>query len=714
MILYDYDSNAILAEPIKNRQAESISSSIRKNAQIPKSKGMKPKTQILDNECSQKLKDYMVKHNIKYQLATPGQHRANAAERAIRTFKNHFRCRTMQHRRTLSITLMGPTHRTSRHHIEPTPGIRINPKQSAWSQLNGPYDHNAWPLAPPGIHVLVHEKPDSRKSWAPHANDGWYIGPAINHYRSYRVYMRDTQGERITDTLSWFPQHIPLPTATSTEIIVAGLQDVVQELQTPTAPNSIVQMDNNKRAELLSISNRLNKILENSIPPEQDSNTEMSPITIEASAPRVGETIEDAASPRVIANTISDDDNNSVGVEPDNAELRINDSEKTVRKKKVTFNTQLPTFHTYEYVTNIASKTTRRNVKEAPIEKYPKVTQYEKYSHKRVTRASSNHAYVVQQAPKFAYFGNAINPDTNQPAEYLELSKCSEGAEWIKSASEEFGRLAQGNGTTVLEGTNTMRFIHLKDIPSDKKPTYLKMVVADRPEKTNPKRVRNTIGGDRIQYDGDTSTKAAEITTCKIFVNSIISTPGARCVTGDLKDFYLQTAKMPEKDFAYMMIPINVVPPDIIQKYNLLDYVVNGKVYVEVSKGIYGLPQAGKLANEQLIRHLEPFGYAPCPHTAGLWTHKERDISFLLVVDDFAIKYTQRTDVEHLLDALKTGYKMSVDWTAERYCGLILKWDYDKRTCDISMPGYIERALTRFRHPFPTETTTQPGTFHTT
>jgi hypothetical protein len=143
-----------------------------------------------------------------------------------------------------------------------------------------------------------------------------------------------------------------------------------------------------------------------------------------------------------------------------------------------------------------------------------------------------------------------------------------------------------------------------------------------------------------------------------------------------------------------------------------LDLVVNGKVYVEVSKGIYGLPQAGKLANEQLIRHLEPFGYAPCPHTAGLWRHTTRDISFLLVVDDFAIKYTDRADAEHLINALKEGYKMSLEWTAERYCGLILKWDYKKRTCDISMPGYIERALTRFRHPFPKKPQHNP--FHYT
>lgn len=133
---------------------------------------------------------------------------------------------------------------------------------------------------------------------------------------------------------------------------------------------------------------------------------------------------------------------------------------------------------------------------------------------------------MVQQAPPFALFGNAINPDTNQPAEYLELSKCSEGQEWIKSASEEFGQLAQGNGTTVTEGTDTIRFVHLKDIPAGIKPTYLKMVVADRPEKTNPKRIRNTIGSDRIQYDGDSRQKPPSSAHVKF--SSTVSYPHRR------------------------------------------------------------------------------------------------------------------------------------------------------------------------------------------
>ena len=728
MILYDYDSNAILAEPIKNRKAETLMAAYEKMHKYLTNRGMKPKTQILDNECSALLKDYMIKNKINYQLAAPGQHRTNAAERAIRTFKNHFvagLCSTDEH---FPIHLWDRLVEQAVLTLNLMRGSRMNPKHSAWSQLNGPYDFNAKPLAPPGIHVLVHEKPDQRKTWGTHANDAWYIGPALEHYRCYKVYMRETQSERITDTLTWFPQQIPLPTASSTEIIAGALHDVITELKSPTAPNALVHINDSERHTLINMSNILTKIIteaaDETTHTKQSSETQAKTsapprvVTHDDTAPTYTQRTENkhtvhnnAPSPRVEEQPVTKDDsnpredisniNNDVDVPTTDHDTDLVKTAEMPPKqnKQLRFAESLPTYKTYD--TAIKATLKGKHVSDAIVEKYPHIPTYEKYSHKRVTRQSSKHAYVLSNAPQFALYGNAINPDTNQPAEYLELSQCSDGPAWMASASEEFGRLAQGNGTTVKTGTDTIRFIHLKDIPQGKTITYLKIVVADRPEKTNPKRVRATIGGDRIKYDGDTSTKAAELTTCKIYFNSVISTPNAKCLTGDLKDFYLQTARMPEKDYAYMMVPLNVIPPDIIEKYGLLALAVNGKVYVEVSKGIYGLPQAGKLANQQLIQHLEPFGYAPVPHTAGLWKHKTRDISFLLVVDDFAIKYTNKDDAEHLLAALQTEYKMSIDWKAERYCGLILAWDYNKRTCDISMPGYIERALTRFRHPKP-------------
>jgi hypothetical protein len=101
---------------------------------------------------------------------------------------------------------------------------------------------------------------------------------------------------------------------------------------------------------------------------------------------------------------------------------------------------------------------------------------------------------------------------------------------------------------------------------------------------------------------------------------------------------------------------------------------------------------------------LAPHGYRPFPLTPGLWRHDtKKGIVFSLVADNFGVRYTSRSDAEHLITTLETAYQVSTNWTGSRYCALTLKWEYDARICDVSMPGYIERALHRFRHPTPTK-----------
>jgi hypothetical protein len=53
----------------------------------------------------------------------------------------------------------------------------------------------------------------------------------------------------------------------------------------------------------------------------------------------------------------------------------------------------------------------------------------------------------------------------------------------------------------------------------------------------------------------------------------------------------------------------------------------------------------------------------------------------------------------HLMTSLWEWYEVSTDWTRSLYCGVKLEWDYDNRTLDISMPGYVEAALRKFDHP---------------
>ena len=262
--------------------------------------------------------------------------------------------------------------------------------------------------------------------------------------------------------------------------------------------------------------------------------------------------------------------------------------------------------------------------------------------------------------------------------------------------SNELGRLTQGNSR--VQGTNTMYFLPYEHIPIDRRKdvTYARIVVDYRPHKQEKERTRITVGGNLINYPDDVTTKTAEISTAKILINSTISTPNAKFCVLDIHNFYLGT---PMQRYEYMFIHIDDIPDDIIQQYNLTEISRNGKVYVEIRKGMYGLPQAGILANKHLQQNLAHFGYYQSKHTPGLWKHKTRPITFVLVVDDFGVKYEGKEHVWHLVNALQKFYtKISVDWEGKLFCGITLDWDYQNKHVDLSIPGYIQNVLHKYHH----------------
>jgi len=96
-------------------------------------------------------------------------------------------------------------------------------------------------------HQLVHQvprssytkKPKSRGTWAPHGVEGWYLGPAMDHYRSYHVYVPSTKATRIADKLAWLPSHVVMPTASSTDIAMAAAYDLTQALLHPSPASAL-------------------------------------------------------------------------------------------------------------------------------------------------------------------------------------------------------------------------------------------------------------------------------------------------------------------------------------------------------------------------------------------------------------------------------------------------------------------------------------------
>ena len=129
----------------------------------------------------------------------------------------------------------------------------------------------------------------------------------------------------------------------------------------------------------------------------------------------------------------------------------------------------------------------------------------------------------------------------------------------------------------------------------------------------------------------------------------------------------------------------------------------NGYVYLEIQRGMYGLKQAGKIANDQLKERLIPHGYLPCKNTPGLWKHSNKPISFTLIVDDFGVKYTRKQDAKELLTILRKNYEaVTTDWTGTLYSGITLRWEYTgKKKVHLSMPGYLPKALHQFQHEAP-------------
>ncbi len=213
-------------------------------------------------------------------------------------------------------------------------------------------------------------------------------------------------------------------------------------------------------------------------------------------------------------------------------------------------------------------------------------------------------------------------------------------------------------------------------------------------------------GGDQVHYLGDAGTLTADLLTVKLLINSIISTQGAKFMTMDIKDFYLNT---PMAQYEYMRLKILDMPDNVIEHSKLRNMITpDGHIYCEIQKGMYGLPQAGIIKQELLADHLKQHGYTQSKTTPGLWLHKTRPIQFSLAVNNFGVKYLGKENALHLLNTIQKYYKYSCDWDGKIYCGLTIKWDYEGRKVYLSMPTYVKKALQHFQHPPPMKPLHQP------
>jgi hypothetical protein len=724
--------NYIHVEPMVDRRAPSYVTAYRSTINFFRSKGHIISVSRLDNESSIILENFFNEEvKIEFNFIAAGNHRANKAERAIQSWKNHF---------IAGIATVDPDFPMTQwskfllqaeltlNHLRP---FADNEKISAYEGIfKSKYDFQAHPIAPIGTKVAVYEPSDQRASWSPHGIQGFYLGPALDHYRSVAVYIPNTNGIRISDQCQYFPKPFKFPGASTNEILLKSiieLKDVIDNNTDNTIANTKLNDTIDKLNDAISI-------FENDETPAEPH----SPDSIDITTPLPSNLSNK------LPNENADEILNIIDYDlPDEPKRVLYDSHrlrftKAKRPKNDKYRPLTPK-ESKKYVSlkhKIGQHWTDKETNEEfvidsvimltkPSGKGSKTPHYSFYNisqhnlptqtrRLQYTRCSEiNNAKYVAWIPRgnsaFAMSiisttpkdpNRALNQTTDgQPLNFKKAMKMDPDL-WIQCDAEEWHRLLE----------NTLIPVRLNEIPPNNNITYYnrqikeKLVLIDDIEYVNA-RVRGTLGGDKTNYDGPTSTNTAEYPLIKTLFSAVLHDvkyvdPNTRFYNIDLVDFYLQS---PMEEPAYISVPLKDIPVSIVNTYDLTKMASNNKTYFKVVMTMYGHPVAGLLSNKHLLKTIEKAGYYEDSRVPCLLKHETRSTIGAIVVDDIGLKVRCKDDVMHLVNAIEKVWKVKINWKGDKYVGMDLKWDYnpDNPTLEISCDQVIPDALKRF---FPGQT----------
>ena len=203
--------------------------------------------------------------------------------------------------------------------------------------------------------------------------------------------------------------------------------------------------------------------------------------------------------------------------------------------------------------------------------------------HNTMARIPTHNTHFRQTTRNAARAQPIYNKETNMYLNYRQLLRHPKYSKaWNISAANKFGRLTQGLKDGHMKGTDMIRFIRKDQVPANriKDVTYGSFNRDKKPNKEEKECTRLTVGGGRINYPNDCVTPTADMTLFKILVNCIISTPNAKCIVMDIKNFYL---RMPMSRLEYMRLKIADIPQEVIDHYKLTALVSQeGYVYCKI------------------------------------------------------------------------------------------------------------------------------------
>ena len=182
VVFYVYNANYIRSVPIKSQSKEELLRAYQETYKWLSMWGFKPLLHKMNNETLHEVEKFIQAQQMCIQYTPLDMHRTNPAERAIRTWKNHFLTGIADLPQVLPHCKLVPPHQAMRPTLNMLRPCCQNPLLLAHKALKGNFSFNATPMAPLGTEVLVHMKPNQRSTWGYHASKAWYLSHLPNHY----------------------------------------------------------------------------------------------------------------------------------------------------------------------------------------------------------------------------------------------------------------------------------------------------------------------------------------------------------------------------------------------------------------------------------------------------------------------------------------------------------------------------------------------------
>lgn len=687
-----------------------------------KTHGHTPHVLNTDGATYPEVETLLTRMNIQHTLVPRrGLHNRNLAERAIQTAKSH-----------LLGTLAAAHHSFDPHDWDlalPMAELTLNlllpcasnKKISAYEGFyNAKYDFHAHPLAPFGTRVQTLRYPADRGPFEQHSTSQFYIGPDLSSYRGHRCIQQPSRNDprpwTVHHSIQWHPTLFRMPHSSPAEILSRSI-DIVHQSLLDIAANPLYcgsqQILKTKANTLIDTWTDIQSLLTFPIVHDNESHT-----------PSYG-----ALPPPRRSRTLTLTDPALVGTSdttPINPPTRNRGRQKRVAAAAPPDPSppdppQPPPEPTHENQDqplpqglNLRRRPSPKRVTFAPDEeadpraraRLPQEQPMRRITTRSTTaHTSPHHAFGVigessgVTAPVTAapYEPTPFAaPERPHPIAEPQLTRreamASADAHMYRCADEDEARRLLNKDRSLA----TMYPIYPHDIPQSHKDTIMGIAAVYKKKSTTTAttyRARWAANSSRHEYLGPTSSRVAESATVHMLLNAVIS-EDAEFATIDIKDFYLGTML---DHLVYLKINKEMFSPAVTEEFELSKFIQDNKwIYFAVQRTIYGLPQAGKIAQDKLVTVLQTGGYTET-RTPGLFRHTQRSTTFVLIVDDFGIKYKTQDDLDHLMATLRKAYTISIDATGSQILGYTIQRDRIARTLTLSMPEAIPRIIAKYR-----------------